>query len=249
MPFRIATLNLALNQRRWSERRRLIASQLVDLKPDIFTMNEIWLPLGVGRWLKQVMEDACGAGHSLIQSPRKVTEPDVEAEGILSRFRVVEQAHRYYSAQDSVMLVARFEISNHLVDTYVTHLYASNQEDSLRLGQVEQLIDWIHERDDIEHRIVCGDFNATLDMPSVKLMAQHFRPTQTQPTAFTPLQAPGDTPSHPEWQRMDRCIDFIWISNSIRVIDSGRCFDKADEADQSLWPSDHVGVWAALDID
>ena len=248
MPFRIATLNLAQNQKRLGERRRLIAQQLIDLKPDVFTMNEIWLPLGVGQWVKQVMDGARGANHTLIQSPRKVTEPDVEAEGILSGFRVVEQARRFYAAQDSVMLAARLEITDHLVDIYVTHLYASRVDDSLRVGLVEQLIDWIHERDDIEYRIICGDFNARLDMPSAKLMAEHFRPTQTQPTAFTPLQEPGDAPTHPEWERLDRCIDFIWISNSINLIDSGRCFDKADEADQSLWPSDHIGVWADLEF-
>jgi hypothetical protein len=42
--FRIATLNLARNDKRWEERRELIAQQLAHLKPDIVSLNEIWLP-------------------------------------------------------------------------------------------------------------------------------------------------------------------------------------------------------------
>jgi endonuclease/exonuclease/phosphatase family metal-dependent hydrolase len=132
------------------------------------------------------------------------------------------------------------------VDVYVTHLYPARREDSARVGQVKELLAWIKERNDVDYRIVCGDCNATLEAESMKLMAEEFRPTQTEPTAFTPLREVDRQPTHPEWERFDRCIDFIWISASIRLLDSGRCFDKPSPQDETLWPSDHAGVWADL---
>ena len=77
-------------------------------------------------------------------------------------------------------------------------------------------------------------------------MASRFRPTQTAPTAFTPLADHDGSVSHPYWPRIDRCIDYIWVSGPIEVVASGVCFDRACPDDASLWPSDHAGVWADL---
>ena len=98
-----------------------------------------------------------------------------------------------------------------LVDVYVTHLYRSIGEDSERIIQVQRLLEWVSSRNDADVRIVCGDFNATLDMPSAKLMRSAFVPSQTDVTAFTPLEGVMGDVSHPDWRRFDRCIDFIWV--------------------------------------
>lgn len=130
----------------------------------------------------------------------------------------------------------------------MTHLYAALRPDALRAEQVTELINWTHERDDVPDKILCGDCNSTLESDSMKLLASEFRPTQTLPTAFTPLAEKNGAPSHADWPRKDRCIDFIWVTNSIRIVGSGRCFDRPAEADATLWPSDHVGVWADLEL-
>jgi hypothetical protein len=79
-------------------------------------------------------------------------------------------------------------------------------------------------------------------------MATRFRPTQTMPTAFTPLADRNGAVSHPDRPRMDRCIDYIWISDGIEVLASEVCFNRPSPDDPSLWPSDHAGVWADLRI-
>ena len=134
------------------------------------------------------------------------------------------------------------------VDFYVTHLYMSRGDNSLRLFQVQQLLQWIDSRADGTPAIVCGDFNATLDAASAGLMATRFRPTQTMPTAFTPLADRNGAVSHPYWPRMDRCIDYIWISDGIETLASEVSFNRPSPDDPSLWPSDHAGVWADLRI-
>ncbi len=113
-----------------------------------------------------------------------------------------------------------------------SHLFMSLGDDSLRLYQVQQLLAWIDSRKGAAASIVCGDFNAPLTLPSAALMASRFRPTQTGHTAFTPLADNDGSVSHPEWARMDRCIDYIWVSERIEIAASGVCFDRPDPADR-----------------
>ena len=248
MSFRIATLNLERNEKRWDERRELILQQLGDIRPDIFSLNEIWLPVQTGRWLQQRAQTELGLNYELIEQARAEKASHPEAEGLLTQFRVIERSHRFFSGRDTVTLVVRLEVGGRAVDIYVAHLYPWRHEESERIGQVKELLAWIKERDDVEHRIVCGDCNAPLETDSMKLMAEEFRPTQSNPTAFTPLRELKGEPTHPDWERFDRCIDFIWISQSVRLLGSERCFDTPSPKDETLWPSDHVGVWADLEL-
>lgn len=248
MSFRIATLNLARNEKRWEERRELIVQQLAELRPDVFSLNEIWLPVETGRWLQERAQTETGLEYSLVEQLRAAKTSHPEAEGVLTRFRLIEQSYRFFSARDTVTLVVRLEIDGGVVDVYVTHLYPWRREEFERVGQVKELLAWIKERDDVDYQIVCGDCNAPLEMDSMKLMAEKFRPTQSEPTAFTPLREVDGQPTHPDWERFDRCIDFIWISKSIQVRKSGLCFNQPAATDPTLWPSDHVGVWADLEL-
>src|SRR3954465_16086027 len=46
----------------------------------------------------------------------------------------------------------------------------------------------------------------------------------------------------------DLAVDYIWISEGIEILASEVCFDRPSPDDPSLWPSDHAGVWADLQI-
>jgi endonuclease/exonuclease/phosphatase family metal-dependent hydrolase len=249
MIVRIATLNLEQNLKRWEARRELIAGQLRDLHPDFLALNEIHIPSETGRWLQRATANLMGTRYTLLQQSKVADDSRTQAEGLLTRCPVIETANLDYRSHNCVALATRFEIEGRLLDVYVTHLIAARVEDSARQDQVGQLLEWIRRRDDADYSIVCGDFNATLEQPSIRLMGGAFRPTQTQPTAFTPLREPGGNPSHPEWERFDRCIDYIWVSNSVKVESSGLCFNQPAQDDPELWPSDHVGVWADLELE
>jgi endonuclease/exonuclease/phosphatase family metal-dependent hydrolase len=184
----------------------------------------------------------------LLQQSKVGEASRTEAEGLLTRFPVVETANLDYRSHDCVAFVARFAIEDVMLDVYVTHLIAARVDESARRHQASELLKWINTRDDADCSVVCGDFNAAPDKPSIGLISAAYRCTQTQPTAFTPLKDPGGAPTHPEWQRFDRCIDYIWISPSIEVKATGLCFNIPAVNDPNLWPSDHVGVWADLEI-
>jgi endonuclease/exonuclease/phosphatase family metal-dependent hydrolase len=248
MTFRVATLNLEQDHKRWSERRDLIVEQFAGLRPDILALNEIHLPTQTGRWLQREVSKASGCKYSLIQQSKAGEDGAIQGEGLLTRYPVIETGNLDYRSHDCVALVARLDIGGQLLDVYVTHLIAAKVGDEARQFQATQLLQWIRRRDDADAVIVCGDFNAAPDQPSIQLMKAALRPTQTEPTAFSPLRDPGGEPTHPEWPRFDRCIDYIWVSPSIKIHATGLCFNRPAANNPHLWPSDHIGVWADLEI-
>ena len=248
MQFRAATLNLEQDHKRWEKRRELVVAQLGAIRPDVLALNEVCMPLQTARWIKAAARERFGLDYHLVQQTRVNGLSAVEGEALLTRFPIVETGNLDYRTRDIVALVARVLVDGASVDVYVTHQIGSVHNDSLRLYQAQQLLAWIDSRNDVQACIVCGDFNATLDMPSAALMATRFRPTQTAPTAFTALAGAAGEVSHPGWPRMDRCIDYIWTAG-VRVAGSRVCFDQPDAGDASLWPSDHAGVWADLEVE
>ena len=248
MPFRVVTLNLEQGHKRWAARRPLIIDELARLAPDLIAFNEVCVPLQSARDLRAAAAERTGYDYTLVQQTKVNSLSKIEGEALLTRFPLIETGNLDYQTRDMVALVARMLIQDVPVDVYVTHLFMSRGDDSLRLFQVQQLLAWIDSRGDVAGAIVCGDFNASLGAPSAALMATRFRPTQLAPTAFTALTDTDGTVSHPYWPRMDRCIDYIWVAGAIDLIASGVCFDKPSPADPTLWPSDHAGVCADLDI-
>jgi endonuclease/exonuclease/phosphatase family metal-dependent hydrolase len=246
MKLRIATLNLEQDHKRWVLRRDLVIEGLAAIDPDVFAMNEVCLPLQTARWIQRTMRERHGRDYALVQQSKVNGTSVVEGEALLTRLPIMETANLDYRTRDTVALVARLRVGDRPVDVYVTHL--NSGEDSLRVFQAQRLLDWIGSRNDVSARIVCGDFNATLDQPSAALMAARFRPSQTRHTAFTPLTGKRREPTHPEWPRMDRCIDYIWIDGPLEVRASEVCFDRPSAADPTLYPSDHAGVWADLEF-
>ena len=244
--FRVVTLNLEQDHKRWDQRSPLIAEGMKTLKPDIIALNEVCIARQTARELRGNIGPVRDIDYNLVQQTRVNGLATVEGEALLTRFAVIETGNLDFQTRDMVALVARVLVDRKPLDIYVTHLYTSRGDDSLRLFQVQQLLAWIDTRDDVSDCIVCGDFNATLDMSSAALMASRFRPTQTAPTAFTPLAGADGEISHPHWPRMDRCIDYIWTSGAIETMASGVCFNTAAPGDPTLWPSDHAGVWADL---
>lgn len=246
--FRVTHLNLEQDHKRWDARRPLVLDEITCLGPDIVTLNEVCVPRQTARGLWRDISASRGGCWSLVQQTRVNGLADLEAEAAITRLRVIETANLDLRTRDIVALVMRVLVHDEPVDVYVTHLYMSRGDDALRLHQVQRLLAWIESRDDVRHRVVCGDFNATLDQPSASLMARHFRPSQTAPTAFTPLADQDGSISHPDRRRMDRCIDYIWVSGGISITASGVAFDRPSPADPTLWPSDHAGVWADLTL-
>src|SRR3954451_109522 len=185
MRFRVATLNLEQDRKRWDARRELVEAEIGRLKPDIMVFNEVCIPRQSARGLR---DDAPAlTGYKLVQQTRVNGLSKVEGEALLTRFEIVETGNFDFQTKDIVALVTRVLVDVTPLDIYVTHLFMSRGDDSLRLFQVQQLLAWIDTPRDLAGVFVCGDFTPSLDAPLASLMATRFQPTQLAPTAFTAL--------------------------------------------------------------
>ena len=125
MQFRVATLNLEQNHKRWSDRHPLISAEIAALKPDVIAFNEVSVPLQTAKLLRDAAITATGIPYRLVQQTRVNGLSTVEGEALLTRFPITETGNLDYQARDIVALVARVEIAERPVDFYVTHLYMS----------------------------------------------------------------------------------------------------------------------------
>ena len=249
MTFKIATFNLHQGFKRWEERRELIIKELGILRPDIITLNEVSVPLQTGRWIWQEVNERFNTKYSYIQQNKAgAFISEEEAQGILTLFPILESGNFEYLARGRIAQVARLEIEGKPIDVYLTHLHHIRGEDGLRQYEVQRLCQWIRSRNDINTCIVCGDFNAPPGSPSIKLIPNNFRSVQISPTFPTSLSDVDGESSEPELPRLSICRDYIWVTKDLIIKKSGLCFNQPDSKDTSLWPSDHVGVWADLTL-
>jgi hypothetical protein len=84
MPWRMATLNLEQNHKRWDVRRELVIDQLAGLQPDVVALNEICLPLQTGRWLPRTAHERLGVPFALVQQSKVNRSPLIGGEVLLT---------------------------------------------------------------------------------------------------------------------------------------------------------------------
>src|SRR5262245_29640844 len=82
MRFRVTSLNLEQDHKRWDQRRPLIESEIARLKPDILALNEVCVPRQTARSLWRGM----GEAFHLVQQTRVNGLADVEGEALITRF-------------------------------------------------------------------------------------------------------------------------------------------------------------------
>ena len=109
MVFRVAPLNMEQDHKRWEQRRELIVAQLGDLRPDIFTLNEVSVPLQTARWIQREARERLDLRYALIQQTKTNSSSESDGEAILTRFPVVETCNLDYRAWDAVAQVARLD--------------------------------------------------------------------------------------------------------------------------------------------
>ncbi|MCA9873319.1 MAG: endonuclease/exonuclease/phosphatase family protein [Anaerolineales bacterium] len=256
---RVATINLRNRADRWRERRHLLVNQIVDSAPDLISLQEISLPIRQGFWLRnQVNMRLTGSTkrpYTLIQRRKHhLVKGYYEGIGILTRLPVRYHDWVALGYGGRVALRANVELPNRQsLDFVSTHLHHVAYEKEARVEQVMRLLSWLRDRRHVPHQIVAGDFNETPHGLAVERMKQGFRsayavqhghePLATFPTALRPF-----TPADAEEYSQAACLDYIFVSPAVQVTAvSLFCHKPADE-DPTLYPSDHVGLLAAVKI-
>ena len=242
----VATLNILNLADRWPERLPLILADMAALQPDLLGLQEVVYVMQQDRLIGAAGEGRYGAvrgwagrpeyGNSLL-----VREPLVASDVARLDLGLSRSAHRATIALPGGATVL----------VVVTHLHHVVDGAEQRDEQARAMLAWLDQAPASDARVVVGDFNANPREPAaVRMRAAGYRsayetangadPAVTWPSG---LQAPAmDTDGGPE------CLDYIWVHGAVRVADSRLVFDRPDPEDPTLYPSDHLGLAAHLEI-
>lgn len=242
----VATLNILNLADRWHERLALILADMAALQPDLLGLQEVVYVMQQDRLIGAAGEGRYAAvrgwagrpeyGNSLL-----VREP-LAATGVerldLGLNRAAHRAVVALPGGATVLIV-------------VTHLHHLGPDEQQRDEQTQSLLAWLDGTPATDAGVVVGDFNADPDEPTaVRMRAAGYRSAYAEANGADPavtwpsgLQAPAmDTDGIPE------CLDYIWVRGAVKVADSRLVFDRPDPDDATLFPSDHLGISAHLEI-
>jgi endonuclease/exonuclease/phosphatase family metal-dependent hydrolase len=107
---------------------------------------------------------------------------------------------------------------------------------------------WLNRHRRVPAQIVAGDFNETPDGPAIQYMKQTFRSAYMIALGHEPLATfPTALAEHTDgWAG---CLDYIFLSPMAGRVASASLFcDESDPSDDTLYPSDHVGLVATLEM-
>ncbi len=245
----VATLNLFHNMGRWDERFPLLLDQLTALRPDVIGLQEVNLTTDQGISLCRLANDRVtdSPPYEIYHMARPGRSAHVEALAVMSRLPVEAHEGLDYLLQENVAQRLRLRLQGGAaLDFYNTHLHYPPPATDVRLSQVKRLLAWVDKWQGAAATVVVGDFNAYPQEPTVALMKARFasahetahgrEPEKTWPTPINTFD-----PSPPG------CLDYVYVSGA-RVLEAGLAFATPHPGDESLFPSDHLGVTAKIDV-
>jgi len=242
----VATLNIRNLADRWSERLPLLLADMAALQPDLLGLQEVVYPMQQDRVIGAAGEGRYAAvrgwagrreyGNSLlVREPLAAASVDRLDLGLN---RSALRASVRSGGETDLLMV-------------VTHLH--HEVDALRERdeQTKLLLGWLETAPPAPAYVVVGDFNAHPDEPAVERMrADGYRSAYAEANGGEPavtwpsgIQALGmDTDGEPA------CLDYIWLRGDVRVAAARLEFDRAAADDPTLYPSDHFGISARLEL-
>jgi endonuclease/exonuclease/phosphatase family metal-dependent hydrolase len=242
----VATFNILNLADRWPERQGLIYADMAALQPDVLGLQEVVYVMHQDRLIG-------AAGERRYREHRAwAGRPEYGNSVLVHEALTLRQPERLdlglgRSALRGVVALP----GGSSVVVVVTHLHHVVEGEAERDEQSRQLLAWLDEAPATDAQVALGDFNAEPVEPTYRRMvAAGFRSAYAEANGDEPavtwpsgLQAPAmDTDGDPG------CLDYVWIRGAVRVTDARLVFDRPHPEDPTLYPSDHVGIGAHLEI-
>lgn len=242
----VVTLNIRNLADRWAERLPLLLADMAALQPDVMGLQEVVFPMQQDRLIG-------AAGRAHYRALRGwAGRPDYGNSLLVREPFVTHEVERLDLAlnRSALRTIVTISATNRILVT-VTHLHHEVDGAKERHEQARLLLTWIDGATATPAQVVMGDFNAHPFEPAAdRMRAAGFRSSfaeanGTEPAVTWPsgIQAPGmDTDGDPA------CLDYIWVRGAVRATAARLVFDRPDPDDPTLYPSDHFGVSARLDV-
>ncbi|MFP5341348.1 MAG: endonuclease/exonuclease/phosphatase family protein [Candidatus Limnocylindria bacterium] len=242
----VATLNILNLADRWPERQGLIYADMAALQPDLLGLQEVVYVMHQDRLIGAAGEGTYAAHRAWAGRPEYGNSLLVRAPLGATDVERLDLGLGRSALRCQVALASGARV---LVG--VTHLHHVVSAEAERDAQTRQLIDWLADAPPTDAQVVVGDFNAEPDEPTyARMLAAGFRSAMAEANGHDPavtwpsgLQAPAiDTDGDPG------CLDYVWVRGAVGVSSARLAFDRPAADDATLYPSDHVGVSAHLQV-
>jgi endonuclease/exonuclease/phosphatase family metal-dependent hydrolase len=146
------------------------------------------------------------------------------------------------------------------------HLYFSLLNDLPRVAQVRRIIDWLPQDAPV---VLCGDFNALPSRKSIQLMRARFVSAYATANGHEPeFTFPSPLHRGPGLRHSARnalmkaaglaqqrrnaplrvTVDYVFVDPAIHVRECRIAFHRSDAQNQHVYPSDHLGLMAKLEM-
>lgn len=264
----VATLNILNDARRWDERKHMIVEGFKHHRPDLIALQEVMLPVKNAEWLAEQLSTPEHGSYSLHITP-KTGKKHSQFEGIatLSRLPVDEVHWQDLTTQNRVAQLVHVRVNDQPFIFVNGHFFWHPGDSDQRLRQIQLLKKWIgtHSTSAPEAGVVvCGDFNGTPNSRAIVTMRQHYQsayasvhgrepywtcPTplqwSTQPWRETVMNVLGlaATGKPGPWRGT---LDYIFVNDQVQVEECHLAFTAHAPHDQTLFPSDHLGLVARV---
>jgi endonuclease/exonuclease/phosphatase family metal-dependent hydrolase len=247
---RVATINILNLADRWDERLPLLLADMAALQPDLLGMQEVVYVMQQDRILGSAGPARYAEVRGWAQRPEygnsllvreSLAFGDVERLDLGLDLDLGRAAHR---AVVTLPGGARLVVA-------VTHLHHTVDGDAIRDEQAATLVRWLDASPPADAQVVMGDFNAGPHEPThARMVAAGFRSAFAEANGSEPLvtwpsglQAPAmDTDGDPD------CLDYIWVRGAIATRSARLVFDRPAAHDPTLFPSDHLGIVAEIEV-
>lgn len=242
----VATLNILNLADRWPERLPLILADMAALQPDVLGLQEVVFVMQQDRVIG-------AAGEGQYTALRGWAGRPEYGNSLLVRSPLTARHHERLDLglQRAAHRVVLELPGGATLVVAVTHLHHVPADESTREAQAIALLDWLAAGPAADAVIVMGDFNAEPDEPTyARMTGADFRSSFGEANGAEPgitwpsgLQAPAmDTDGPPG------CLDYIWVRGAISVTSARLVFDRPHPDDPTLYPSDHLGISAQLEV-
>lgn len=246
----VATLNLFNRMGDWDSRAPLVIDQLEALAPDVIGFQEIDLMLDQGMWISRQINLRLprSAPHYRI---KHAANPGRRASyhGISTLSRLEFREHEILDLMTFERVAQRmlFRADDKAFVFVNLHLHHPPEAERERVDQIEYLLGWLDRDARGLPAVIVGDFNAYVHEDGVALMKSRFRSAyeaihgrEPEKTWSTPVNT-FDTSPH-------GTLDYIYVSEQFTIRGAGLAFDTPSVSDPSMYPSDHLGLFAVLEL-
>ena len=242
----VATVNILNIADRWPARLPLLLADMAALQPDVLGLQEV---------VHSVEQDRVigAAGPVRYALHRGWAGRPEYGNSLLVRDDLPTEA------EDRVDLGAQ-RAGNRAIVTLpggsrvlaaVTHLHHLVADAAIRDRQTAALLEWLDGAPETHAQVVVGDFNARPIEPTyARMLAAGFRSAYSEANGREPdvtWPSPLEK-SMPDDDGVEGCLDYIWVRGLVRVVDCRIVFDRPSADDPTLYPSDHLGLSAHLEI-